>query len=147
MPKPVRKTQRSSSGRFSNLFGYAKELKIDKDRLSEGAAEWTGKPSLCSLNAVQIRQYENALRARVQTAWHSHRRSVASQFERHATLTAEQYTILIDLITAVFGDLLLFRSWLTRYFMLNSESFIDSGRCRAIVVALQDMRSCRWKPS
>lgn len=131
--------------KYAKLFGYAQQLHISIDELRLIAAEVTGKESLRSLSDGQLRRMENKLKYRIRYNYKTKRDQVRRDFERSETLTSEQFGYLTDLITAVFGNIQQFRSWLGHYFLLSHERYLNSIQARKIIKALENMRKRNFK--
>jgi hypothetical protein len=132
------------ANRFANIFGLAKELGIEKETLSSGAAEWTGIESLRSLSAAQLKEYELRLHQRILHQWRLRRAAIGANFQSHATLGNEQRIYLMDLISSIFRSIEEFRVWLENHFTLSSERFITSSEAHRIIKALNTMRQRRF---
>lgn len=131
---------------YQNIFGLAKELGLDKETVSQGAAQWTGVASLKSLSKSQLRAYEIKLR-RMRTSLTDGRRAHVSQaFERSGVMSQQQFVFITDLVANVFnGDIAKFRTWLKDFFLLDSERFMDKSTIRKVIKALQAMRARGFK--
>lgn len=131
--------------RYAKLFALAKQLGIEKDDLSAGAAFWTGQESLRSLNDAALREYESKLSAQISMNFHDRRRAIEHHFYRNPLLSGKQFAYFLDLIADVFLNIYQFRVWLKRYYNIDSETQIDSELASKIIVALSEMRKRGYK--
>lgn len=136
------------NNRFKKLFAIGKELGMDIELLREGASEWTGKPSLRSLNNMQLLEYTKKLEAAKKKAYYARKKAITSQFQINEILTPNQRQYLIDLIVAVFRDIHQFRSWLKNYFQaagIQHERYLSTTQARKVITALADMKKRRFR--
>lgn len=125
--------------RFAKLFAMAKVLGIEKEMLSEGAAQWNGQASLRSLSAAQLAEYEHKLQEQVNAQWRARRESMKNAFA-FVHLHGGQYNYLLDLLADIFTTPQQFAAWLKRYFDMNEER-VGPDEAAQVIEALKDMRS------
>lgn len=125
--------------RFAKLFAMAKVLGIEKEMLSEGAAQWNGQASLRSLSAAQLAEYEHKLQEQVNAQWRARRESMKNAFA-FVHLHGGQYNYLLDLLADIFTTPQQFTAWLKRYFDMDEER-VGPDEAAQVIEALKDMRS------
>ena len=125
--------------RFAKLFAMAKVLGIEKEMLSEGAAQWNGQASLRSLSAAQLAEYEHKLQEQVNAQWRARRESMKNAFA-FVHLHGGQYNYLLDLLADIFATPQQFAAWLKRYFDMDEER-VGPDEAAQVIEALKDMRS------
>lgn len=127
------------ANKFAKLFAMAKVLGIEKEMLSEGAAQWNGQASLRSLSAAQLAEYEHKLQEQVNAQWRARRESMKNAFA-FVHLHGGQYNYLLDLLADIFATPQQFAAWLKRYFDMNEER-VGPDEAAQVIEALKDMRS------
>ncbi|MFQ5633383.1 MAG: hypothetical protein ACE5I1_31845 [bacterium] len=131
--------------RYAKLFALAKELGIDKDTLSAGAAQWSGIPSLRSLKQNELLDYELKLEYMKKVNFNERREEIWNGMKLSPEVSCDQGDYLIDLIANIFKNISQFRAWLRHYKKIDSEQLLDQHSTSEVIKALSEMRERGYK--
>lgn len=134
------------SNRYSKVFALAKALNITHEELRIGAASYSGKQSLRSLDNRQLWHYADKLQKRKDREDFINRKEIQNKFEPNGNLPESQCSFMLDLVCDIFSNIAQFRGWLQRTFAISHERFIhDTALAKRVVAAMNEMRNRGYK--